>query len=314
MTSSLEIASARWDSSSAVRSSPNTYDLNASDNSQTSKSWHVKGYSGILSLPEFSHLSDDDIDYVMGMQLLEFVTKQARFEIECVNKVCQAISLDTFPFSVPSKFKLDALKIYTDEGYHSFFTKKLADQILSHLNVTETDIKSVVDQHFEKIYSIGSSFDSSFSYLADLAVVFVAENQIVADISCEMSKLVHQPIVDMFKNHMLDETFHAKYFASLLPVLYDQMDEDQRFIFGANLCESMLILGVPRTDIYYIALQKFGFTQDAISSLIDQKYNNYEWNVVRLRDRMQPTLKLLESIGLFDHISVSSIFKKKGLL
>ena len=89
----LNLASDRWDTSSSVRTNPSTYELNLNEKI-SSKSWHLAGYSGILSLPEFSHLEDEHINYVMGLQLLEFVTKQARFEIECVNKVCQSLAME----------------------------------------------------------------------------------------------------------------------------------------------------------------------------------------------------------------------------
>ena len=79
------------------------------------------------------------------------------------------------------------------------------------------------------------------------------------------------------------------------------MSDYERYIFGTNLCESILTLGKPRTDIYYVSLFNIGFDIDTISRLIDQKYNNNEWNCVRLKDRMLPTLKLLQSIGVFDN-------------
>ena len=218
----------------------------------------MKGYSGILSLPEFSHLDDSQVSYVMGIQLLEFVTKQARFEIECVNKVCQSLALNGYPFTIPEKFKLDALKIYTDEGYHSYFTKKLAQQISRHFNINDFDFTSCVDVHFDKIRNIGSRFSEEYSFLADLAVVFVAENQIVADISNEMKALVYEPISAMFKHHMLDESFHAKYFAELLPVLWNHMDESHQFIFGSNLCDKSQRLVVEYTNqtLRYVILGK----------------------------------------------------------
>lgn len=314
MKSALRLASGRWNTASSVRSNPTTYDLNLDTSPHSSKTWHLSGYSGILSLPEFDKLSEEDINYVMGLQLLEFVTKQARFEIECVNKVAQSLALDNYPYTISDTFKLDALKIYTDEGYHAYFTKKLANQIKTHFKLPQDKISRVVDIHFQNISEIGSQFPQQFSYLAELALVFVAENQIVADISTEMKSVVHEPIVSMFKDHLVDETFHAKYFAELLPILWEQMTDYEQSIFGTNICESMITLGKPRTDIYYISLANLGFNEDAIRNAIEVKYNNNEWNCVRLRDRMLPTIKLLSSIGVFEHNVVKNTFQQKGLI
>ncbi|MCB4389459.1 diiron oxygenase [Synechococcus sp. MU1617] len=314
MNRALLSASDRWDSTSSVRSNPNTYDLNLAANSASSKTWHLSGYSGILSLPLFADLSEDDINYVMGLQLLEFVTKQARFEIECVNKVAQDLAFGNYTYVISDEFKLDALKIYTDEGYHSYFTKKLANQIIAHFKLPEHEISSVVNIHFSKISQIGSQFDKKYSYLSDLAIVFVAENQIVADISSEMKSVVHEPIVSMFKDHLVDEVFHAKYFAELLPILWGQMTDYEQTVLGINICESMIVLGKPRTDIYYVSLAKLGFAEEVIRDAIDLKYNNDEWNRVRLKDRMKPTIDLLSSVGVFQHDLVKSTFQQKGLL
>lgn len=314
MKQSLRFASEKWDTSATVRINRNTYDLNLDKEAGSSKTWHLSGYSGILSLSQFSHLSEDDINYVMGLQLLEFVTKQARFEIDCVNQVAQSLALDKYPFLISEVFKLDALKIYTDEGYHAYFTKKLAAQIISYFKLPQHEISSVVDIHFQQIAKIGTQFPSKYFYLAELALVFVAENQIVSDISTEMKSVVHEPIVSMFKDHLIDETFHAKYFAALLPILWDQMSTYEQGIFGINICDSMIALGKPRTDIYYISLANLGFNEKEIRDAIEEKYNNVEWNRIRLKKRMLPTINLLSSIGVFDHELVKNTFVQKGFL
>ena len=314
MDSSLKLASSRWDSIASVRSSPDSYDLNLDSNVTKTNSWHLPGYSGILSEPEFSGLRPHEIDYVMGVQMLEFLSKQARFEIECVNTVAQCIAFDRYPFNISQSYKLDALKIYTDEGYHSFFTKKLADQIIVHFKISSLDIDSIVCSHFAKIAAIGKSFADDFSYLANLAVVFVAENQIIGDLTEQMRSIVHKPIVSMFRDHMVDESFHAKYFASLLPIIWEQMTEVQRYVFGACLCESMLVLGRPRTDIYFLSLSSLGFSHDLISKCINNKYDNDEWNTCRVRERMKPTLQLLDSVGMFNSDEIMNVFQSKGLL
>ena len=56
MSITLNLASDRWDTSSSVRTNPSTYELNLNEKDLSSKSWHLAGYSGILSLPEFSYL------------------------------------------------------------------------------------------------------------------------------------------------------------------------------------------------------------------------------------------------------------------
>ena len=208
----LESASKKWNFTASVRTNPETYDLNLSDNGKPSLSWHLPNYSGILSHPTFSGVTESQKSYIMGIQLLEFTIKQARFEIDCVNKVAANLSQGQYNFTISDEFKIDALKIYTDEGYHALFTQKISDQIREHYKIEFGELDQFIEPHFQKLYSLKDNYDKKYAYLADIAIVLVSENQIVADISDEMKNIVHEPIRLMFKDHMIDETFHAKYF------------------------------------------------------------------------------------------------------
>ena len=121
-------ASSLWDKNASVRSSKETYEFKSEFNNKSSDNlnWSFKEFTPILSHKNFNDLSEKDQKYIMGMQLLDFVIKTERFEIEYVNKVSADISLGNFEFKFSDEIKLDALKIYTDEGYHAFFKKDIS--------------------------------------------------------------------------------------------------------------------------------------------------------------------------------------------
>ena len=306
----------KWDSTASVRNNPETYDLNLPKNNNLSEipEWHLPNYSGILKHDELSGITPNQKKFVMGTQLLEFVMKQVRFEIECVNTVAQNIANDKYHFSIPQNLRLDALKIYTDEGFHAYFTQKIAYQIREFYNINEFDLNPYIDIFFKKIEKIGSSFDKKYKYLSLLALVIVGENQIVSDITTEMKNIVFEPIRVMFKEHAIDESMHAKYFALIFDIIWGQLDDTEKEILGSNLCDAMIILGTPRVDIYYYSLGKIGYSKDQISRYISDIYHTKEWKTSKIKDRMSPTINLLNSSGIFKISKVKEKFTTHGLI
>lgn len=303
-----------WDWKSGVRSGTCTYDLALDNPDNTDQSWHLPNYSALLSHPELCDLDAEAVDFVHGTQLLEFVTKQTMFEVDCVNYVASRIAHDKYRFVLPENVKLDALKIYTDEGYHAFYTQKLAYQIRDFYKIGSDDITSRVAPFYEKIERICTKAGEKYRDLSMLGLVIVGECQIVADISEEMKQVVYEPIRVMFRDHMADEVFHGKFFALVLDLTWHQLTPSERTILAESMCAAMILLGKPRTDIYYFSLEKYGFKSHEIDRFIAEIYDTPEWNILRIRDRVQPTLNLMNEIGIFEDEKIQTIFVSAGLL
>ena len=125
-----------WDERASVRTSKDTYDLCLEGlDKNVDINWHLPNYSGILKHPDLKSLSDKDKKFIMGTQLLEFVEKTAILEIDYVNQVANNIALGKYKFNIPEVLKLDALKIYTDEGYHAHFSKKMSNDIKNYYGI-----------------------------------------------------------------------------------------------------------------------------------------------------------------------------------
>ncbi len=318
MSNNYKDRSAEWDIEAGVRSNPETYDLhflnNPSDLEEMGMSWHLASYSGILEHEKLRNLSDRDKEFVKGTQLLEFVTKQTIFEIECVNYVASRLAHGKYDFDLSESLKLDALKVYTDEGYHAYYTQKVANQIRNYYLIGEDDISLFVKDYYSKIESIISKFGESYKDLCMLAFVVAGENQIVSDISTEMRQIVYEPIRTMFRDHMKDEVFHAKFFSVVFENIWPQLSIKEQEIMGLCFCDSMEILGLPRTDIYYFSLAKLGFNERQILQYINDIYDTVEWRTTRVSERMTPTINLLRSNDVFSIAAVRGAFQEKNYI
>ena len=221
-----------WDATARVRNCNQTYDLNLSNRTfDDNTKWHLPAYSGILNHSELHNISNLDKKFIMGTQLLEFVIKTTKFEIEYVNKIASKIAFGEFNIIIPQAMKLDALKIYTDEGYHAYFSQKIANQIIDYYGI-EDDLTTYTNKYFSYLDGILYNENCSANNLAMLACVIVSESMIVNDISSEMKEIVYEPIKLMFKNHMIDEAFHGKYFLTLFGLIWDQLDDSHRIFFA----------------------------------------------------------------------------------
>lgn len=301
-----------WDKRASVRISEENYDLNLID-SGVDENWHLPSYSGILQHKDLTSLNDSQKRFIMGTQLLEFVEKTAIFEVEYVNKVANSLALNKYNFEIPEILKIDALKIYTDEGFHAHFSKKMSNDIKEYYNIDD-DLYPFLKGFFEKVENIGSKFEKKYKHLSEIASTIVSESMIVQDMSGEMKGIVYKPIIAMFKDHMIDEAFHANYFGTLFKIIWPQLNEFEKEIMGFNLFESMIIFGTPRVDIYYYSLSRLGYSKEFISKCIEDTYGTSNWKIDNIKKRMSQTLKLLDICGVFKISSVRQCFLKQGLI
>ena len=114
-----------WTSKSVVRNSKETDDLNCSDfKTNKTQTFHSPSYGTILNHQYLKNLSEENRNFIMGTQLLEFVEKTAILEVEYVNKVANNLALGKYNFDIPNVLKLDALKINFNA-----ISQKMADDI-----------------------------------------------------------------------------------------------------------------------------------------------------------------------------------------
>lgn len=303
-----------WDKFSSVRNSDKSYDLGLeNDITNSNLNWHLPSYSKILEHKDLQSLTDEQKRFVMGTQLLEFVEKTTIFEVDHVNKVANNIALGKYNFKIPEILKLDAFKIYTDEGFHAHFSKKMSDEIKSYYKISD-DITPYLKNFFVKLNNIGSRFGLKNIYLSELASTIVSETLIVQDISNEMKGIVYEPIKEMFRDHMMDEAYHANYFSTLFKIIWPQLSNEEKEIMGSNLCESLALLSEPRVDIFYYSLSKLGFDRNKISKYVDEIYNDKYTQIQNIKKRSSSLLKLLDNCKVFDIRPVKEKFVENNLL
>ena len=79
--------------------------------------------------PLVTKLDGEQVDKILTNHLYRYLDFTVKLEVSVVNDVVRDIALDVAPFKPEKSMMVDALKIYTDEGYHALFSLDLANQI-----------------------------------------------------------------------------------------------------------------------------------------------------------------------------------------
>ena len=163
-----------WDDVASVRVSREQYNIEdcllSEGNDQLT--WSLEKFTPVFEHEYLLSLDPSAKQYVMALQLLEFVEKTTRLELEYVNAVATNISLNKYPFELPHQLILDAIKINTDEAYHAYFSEKVRYQIAAKYK--ENNLSRYVSIFFDKLSHELDKLHAEKRYLGLLATVVIA--------------------------------------------------------------------------------------------------------------------------------------------
>jgi hypothetical protein len=308
------VISRPWDTRASVRVSLETYDLGLEGGRfDKDPSWAHDSYSAILLHPMLTGITAEQKRFVTGTQLIDFLLKTTKFEVNYVNEAARNIALDGYPIRFPEPLRLEALQIYTDEGYHAYFSPKISEQILSYYLIDD-DLSRFNHNFFTSLDFVGAQTPVNLSFLNLLGCVIVSEAIISKDISREMEGIVYEPVRLMLRNHMVDEAAHGRYFLKVLEFVWSELNDQERVTLGQIIHEAIGLFGKPRTEIYHYSLGRMGFSADEIDRMREEVYGTREWAVIKVRAKMSALLQTLNSLGAFDYPDTYHRFSASGYI
>lgn len=130
-----------WDQVAAVRSKPNSYRLiNSQVQSELkNKCWFLPAGVPIIAHPLLKNIYQTQEQYLLGRFLLQFLEYGTLLEHEFVNTILAELALGECSIPIPDQMRLDAFKIYTDEGYHACFNLEATQQIRNYIGLPTSD-------------------------------------------------------------------------------------------------------------------------------------------------------------------------------
>ncbi|MEU4767417.1 diiron oxygenase [Actinosynnema sp. NPDC023794] len=159
--------------------------------------------------------------------LYQFLLSTAHLETRIVNRAAELIANDRSGVDLPTARRLDAFKVYCDEGYHSLYSLDLADQVATATGVAvpDWDYGGFVDA----LEATGARLLPHAPEIVPLLQVVVFETLVTA----VLNEIPNDPDVftvvrDLTRDHAKDEGHHHRFFADFFHRFWTQLDPAHR--------------------------------------------------------------------------------------
>jgi hypothetical protein len=251
-----------------------------------------------LSHPALDRLSPHHRNVLTARHLYQYLSFTANFETRVVNRATERIANGRAGFPVSLRTRLDALKIYCDEGYHSLYSLDVADQIqrASGISALPYDF----DPFIQRLDAVGHEAMPTEPVLTQLLQVVVFETLITAilnDLPRDPSTL--QIVRDVVRDHARDEARHHAFFAGFFRELWSHLDPRRREQAARCLPQLITLSLQPDPAPVRASLISVGTAPTLTDTIIADVYNP-ERLIDDIRRTARHSLRLFESIGVLD--------------
>jgi P-aminobenzoate N-oxygenase AurF len=242
--------------------------------------------------------------------LYQFLLSATHLETRIVNRAAELIANNRAGLQLPAAARLDAFKIYCDEGYHALYSLDLADQIAASTGIAipRGDYGGLVDG----LVDAGRRLLPDEPRLAALLQAVVFETLITAVLNeLPADGSVVSTVRDVMRDHARDEGRHHRFFASFLHELWAQLGSGLRPRVARLL--PVLIRGCLDWDTAPVrsALRLAGLPADVAQLVVADCYGGADLD--RVRDICQATVRICASAGVLDVPGAAEEFAAHGL-
>lgn len=301
-----------WIATSAVRAKPSLTDFALGRGEDlASVRWFVFGAQDeLLSHPALRPLGLAERNRLAAARLVQFLDDMTLTEHRIVNTAAQAIAQNRLKDFLPEPMALDALKLYTDEGYHAFFTAHASRALRQCFSLAARDEPSL------KIAALEAWVAEAPPAQRDLAwfmVGFVGETMITKAIVDSMRGTAHSGLQRLLLAHLEDEWVHARYFAQAFALVWKGLDAPARAHWGGQLPRVMAAFHARDPRLHGEWLEQAGLGAAARERVLGRLCGG-EGLATRTRQLCANTLQVLERCGALKDRAVRERFVEAGLI
>ncbi|BFU44042.1 diiron oxygenase [Krasilnikovia sp. MM14-A1004] len=241
--------------------------------------------------------------------LYQFLLATTHLETRVVNRGAERIANNRIGVPLDGQLRMDAFKVYCDEGYHSLYSLDLARQVeaATGIAVPDWDFGGFAD----RLDATAAALLPGAEVLAQLLQVVVFETLITAVLNeLPADPTVQTTVRDLARDHARDEGRHHRYFAGFFRHLWTHLDTPTRA--RAAVALPALIEDCLRWDggPVHRSLTLAGLTAAEADVVVRDCYGG----TPQMRQTASATVRLCRSTGVLDQPGAREAFAAKGLI
>ncbi|MFG2818662.1 diiron oxygenase [Kitasatospora sp. NPDC048365] len=265
-----------------------------------------------LDHPAVGELAPERRRELTVRHLYQFLLSTTHLEARVVNAgAAEPIANGRVGLDLTPELRLDAFKVYCDEGYHALYSLDLAQQIAgaTGIPVPAFDYGGFVEQLAEA----GRRQLPGEPVLAALLQAVVFETLITSVLNqLPGDERVVSTVRELMRDHAVDEGRHHRFFAGLFQELWAGLDRPLR-IRAANAMPGLIHAALDwDLDPVRGSLRLAGLDRPTAEQVVRDCYAGPA-GTVSLNRMARATLKLCASVGAFDLPGVRDTFAAHGL-
>lgn len=297
-----------WDDRSSVRSKPRK----VASEIEPGKTLFPRSLLPIVDHEALKHMCPETTGSLVNLRLFLYLDFTTALEQEVVNPVLVDVSKGLADLEFSPTLRLDAHRIYVDEGYHALAAVDLAQQIS---NMVTTPYKRVSQHEFTgRLRRIMSSAPKSASRLTAIAAATVSETLISGTLSqIPRDESVAQVIRQTVAEHAADERTHHAYFTRLHEVIWPRLSREQQRLLAPLYADFILDFLAPDRENLKIILQQAGVPEDTARKVVNETYESIDL-LPAIRHAARATMRLLQRTGVMEIAEAQERFEVKGLV
>lgn len=254
-------------------------------------------------------LTDAQRREVTIRHLYQFLLSTTHLETRIVNTTAELIANNRAGLDLPNRMRLDAFKVYCDEGYHALYSLDLADQIEAATGVAipPWDYGGFVD----RLEDVGRKLLPDEPALVPLLQTVVFETLITA----VLNEIPNDPTVvtvvrDLTRDHAKDEGHHHRFFARFFHELWAGLDPRLREPVAHTLPALVQVCLTWDTEPIRGSLLMSGVDSDTAGVVVADAYTSSGSNAGVCR----ATVRAFRSAGVLDVPGAEEAFAAHKLL
>lgn len=304
-----------WDNFASVRTKQNTYRFSKNKARQElkDKQWFLPEGVPILQHPLLKNIEKEKEQYLLGRFLLQFLEYGTLMEHEFVNTILAELALGECGIPLPDQMRIDAFKIYTDEGYHACFNLEATQQIRDYIGLNKSEAWPLKNSRLTGLRKLIPKDKTKNHFLIRFAIAAISETVAAKELSESMKGIIIEPIYNIFIDHAEDEKKHCMYFSTLIEVVWNYLSDDEKKFLGVNFPKIFKAFVEINKIALHDALEKINIDVESAKTIVDESYP-VDFSVQRALSVGAITLRIFKRIGVFNIPEAKQAFINEGFL